>query len=120
MITPRLIIPCLLLAMAGSALASGASPTRPPRPPRSGQSTPTERMNDAKYALGKAVFTRKAPLTRNTRASKQDKARLEELAGRSGTAGRHLPSLAGRLSADQLDALEYYVAHRYPAGVARR
>ena len=120
MITARLIIPCLLLAMAGSALASGASPTRPPRPPRSAQAAPAERMDDAKYAAGKAVFTGKAPMARNTGASKQERARLETLARQSGTAGRNLPSLAGRLSADQLDALEYYVAHRYPAGVARR
>src|SRR5687767_14475695 len=120
MMTPRLIIPCLLLAMAGSAFASGATPTRPPRPPRSGQSAPAERIDDGKYALGKAVFTGKSSLARNNRAGKQERARLEELARQSGNAGRHLPSLAGRLSADQLDALAYYVAHRYPAGVPRR
>jgi hypothetical protein len=77
-------------------------------------------MDDAKYAEGKAVFTGKAPLTRTAGASKQQRARLEALARQSGDAGRNLPSLAGRLTADQLEALEYYVAQRYPAGVARR
>ena len=77
-------------------------------------------MDDAKYAEGKAVFTGKAPLARNTAATRPQRARLEALARRSGEVGRNLPSLAGKLTADQLDALEYYVAYRYPASVARR
>lgn len=77
-------------------------------------------MDDGKYAAGKAVFTGKAPLTRNAAASKQQRARLQALAQQSGAAGANLPALAGRLTAEQLDALEYYVARRYPAAVARR
>ena len=105
-----LIIPVLALALTGSALASGSAPTRPPRPPSAG--APAETMDNARYALGKSVFTGKAPLHSNPTAARQQKARLSRLAAETGETS--LPKLAGKLSAEQLDALDYYVSKRYP------
>jgi hypothetical protein len=105
----QLVIPLAVFALASSALASGSAPTRPPRPPGAG--APAETMDDARYALGKSVYTGKAPQHPNPAAAKQQKARLSHLAAESGDAS--LPKLAGRLSAEQLDALDYYISKRY-------
>jgi hypothetical protein len=72
-------------------------------------------MDSGKYALGKAVFTGHAQLHSNPSATRQQRAHLSELAARSGSAGASLPKLAGKLSGEQLDALDYYVSQRYPA-----
>lgn len=108
-----LVTALVALALASSALASGSAPTRPPRPPRT--DAPGETMDSARYALGKSVFTGKAPLHSNRAAARQQRARLSQLAARSGARGASLPELAGKLSPEQLDALEYYVSQRYPA-----
>jgi hypothetical protein len=109
----QLLIPLVTLALASSALASGSAPTRPPRPPRDG--APTETMDNARYALGKSVFTGKAPQQSNPAAARQQRARLSQLAAKTGEDGASLPRLAGKLSPQQLDALEYYVSKRYGA-----
>jgi hypothetical protein len=108
----QLLTPVVMLALASSALASGSAPTRPPRPPRN--DAPAETMDNSRYALGKSVFTGKAPLHSNP-AARQQRARLTQLAARSGAGGASLPKLAGKLSSEQLDALEYYVSRRFPA-----
>ena len=105
----QLVTPLAALALATSAFASGSAPTRPPRPPSAG--APTETMDDARYALGKSVYTGKARQHSNPAAAKQQKARLSHLAAETGDAS--LPKLAGRLSAEQLDALDYYISKRY-------
>lgn len=110
----QFLIPLAVLALAISALASGSAPTRPPRPPGAGTpdaSTPAETMDDARYALGKSVYTGKARQHPNPAAAKQQKARLSRLAAETGETS--LPKLAGKLSAEQLDALDYYVSKRY-------
>jgi hypothetical protein len=107
----QLLTPLLGLALAASALASGSAPTRPPRIARTEPATET--MDNTRYALGKAIFNGKAPLHSNPRAARQQRTRLSELAARSGRSGASLPTLAGKLSSEQLDALEYYVAQRY-------
>ncbi len=114
----QLIATCLALVIARTTFASGSSPARPPRPPS--PRVEAERIDDAKYAEGKAVFTGKAQLTKNPKAAKSQRARLEILAGESGAAGAKLPALAGKLSAEQLDALDYYVAYRYGGRATRR
>ncbi len=109
----QLLTPVVMLALASSALASGSAPTRPPRPPRN--DAPAETMDNSRYALGKSVFTGKAPLHSNPAAARQQRVRLTQLAARSGSRGASLPKLAGKLSPEQLDALEYYISQRYPA-----
>ena len=107
-----LIIPALALALAGSALASGSAPTRPPRPPRDFAPS-VSKMDDARYALGKAVFTGKAKRTANPSAAKKQKTQLTRLASAIGKDGASLPALAGQLSAEQMDALDYYASKRF-------
>jgi hypothetical protein len=96
-----------------SALGSGSSPMHPPRAPRDAEGSRTGSTADSKYAIGKSVFTGKARLVDNRSARKSQRARLENLAARTGRSGANLPSLAGKLSEDQLDALEYYVSRRF-------
>ena len=99
------------LLTATHGFASGSAPTRPARPPQRSESK--ESMDDAKYALGKAVFAGKAALVSNKPAAKLQRVRLEIVAARAGERGSKLPNLAGRLSEVQLDGLEYYVSKRF-------
>lgn len=116
MLKTTLIAVLFALAVAGDSLASGSSPMRPPRLPRDRAAHSSE-MDDAQYALGKSVFTGKAALTANAAATKSQRVRLDriaaEVADRGGKPGANLPALAGRLSATQMDALEYYVGKRF-------
>ena len=110
--TKHLIIPVLAFALTGSALASGSAPMRPPRPPKD-ISPAAEKMDDARYALGKAVFTGKAKPVANPSAAKKQKARLNHLASGIGKDGASLPAHAGKLSDEQMDALDYYASKRF-------
>jgi hypothetical protein len=110
-----LIIPTIMLALASSAFASGSAPTRPPRPPANYFTPGGEKLDNNRYALGKAVFTGKAQRTPNASAAKKQRARLTQLAAVSGKQGATLPSLAGQLSNEQMDALDYYVSKRFGA-----
>ena len=107
-----LIIPVLALALTGSALASGSAPMRPPRPPKN-VAPAAEKVDDSRYALGKAVFTGKAKPVANPSAAKKQKARLSQLASAIGKDGASLPAHAGKLSGEQMDALDYYAAKRF-------
>ncbi len=106
------LIPMLALAFTGSALASGSAPMHPPRPPQN-FSPAAGKMDDARYALGKAVFTGKAKPIANPSAAKKQKTRLNQLASAIGKGGSSLPALAGKLSGEQMDALDYYVSKRF-------
>ena len=108
----HLIIPVLALALTGTALASGSSPSRPPRPPRDFAPAASE-MDSARYSLGKSVFSGKAKHVSNPSAAKKQKAQLSQLAAASGKDGASLPALAGQLSNEQMDALDYYVSKRF-------
>ena len=110
-----LIIPTIVLALTGSAFASGSAPTRPPRPPANYFAPAGEKLDNNRYALGKAVFTGKAPRTANPSAAKKQRTQLAHLAEVSGKQGASLPSLAGQLSNEQMDALNYYVSKRFGA-----
>ena len=107
-----LIIPVLALALTGSALASGSAPTRPPRPPKNFAPAANE-VDDARYALGKAVFNGKSRHVANPSATKKQKARLTHLAAAIGKDGASLPALAGQLSTEQMDALDHYASKRF-------
>ena len=109
------LLGCVLaVTLTSTLLASGSRPSSPQRGPRSGESQATrEKLDNTKYALGKAVFTGKAALIKNPSATVPQRARLQIAAARAGKDGASLPRLAGKLSEPQLDALEYYIAKRF-------
>ena len=111
--SPRLpfILSVLLLAAgAEAALASGTYSSRPPQPRAEKKS-----MDRAKYSLGQRLFDGKVKPEAQADADAQRarlttlQARLPERVGKK----KELPTLAGKLTAEQLDALEYYVQERY-------
>lgn len=74
-----------------------------------------EKIDSAKYDLGKRIFTGKAKLGSATTPG--DSARLAALQSRLPAKEQkkaNLTALAGKLTAQELDALEYYVAQRFP------
>ena len=109
----HILIPVLALALTGSALASGSAPMRPPRPPKNFAPAGNNEVDDSRYALGKAVFAGKSAPVANPSAAKKQKARLSQLASAIGKDGASLPALAGKLSDEQMDALDYYAAKRF-------
>ena len=111
----------LMLMVAASfvacwgAHASGSYNNRPPRVPK-GETR--HQVDAAKYALGKKVYTGKVKLstTASVDRAAQEK-RLRELELRLPERARrdaNLPAMAGKISTEQLEALEYYVTNRYP------
>ena len=113
------LIPLLLaaaVALPTLAQASGTYTARPPRPAIKGERG--AKMDSEKYELGKRIYTGKLkPGETQTVGAAAQEGRLRHLQ-------THLPereqkstnltSLAGRLSAEQLDALEYYIHQRFP------
>jgi hypothetical protein len=110
------LVTMLGLSLALSALASGSYNARPPRVPAG--DTP-KGADSQKYALGKKIYTGKAKLTPQTSVDRAaQERRLQELQARLPEKVRvevNLPQYSGRLSATELEALDYYVARRYPA-----
>ena len=110
---PHILIACLLLLLVpGYGFASGSYMARPPRPPM--QNGPEE----ARYEVGKAIFTRKMALPERHAAAPRDKQmeRLRQLQNKlpaQARSGVDLTGLAGRLSPGQFQALEHYLAVRY-------
>lgn len=96
-----------LLACAG--FASGSYSSRPPQPPDA------VIQNSRRYELGKAIFAGKLDLKDRAPQAAQLE-RLKDLQGRlpaSKRASADLPALAGKLSPDQMTALEYFLEIRY-------
>ncbi len=96
--------------------ASGSYNARPPRPPTI---TESRKASDKdKYELGKKIYSGKARLsTQSSVSATQQETRLRALQNRlpeSEKKNTNLPALAGKLTAEQLDALEYYVDKRFP------
>lgn len=94
--------------------ASGSYSARLPQPPaREGKGAAVDR---AKYDLGQKVFNGKTTLAATADAASQ-RTRLETLQARlpaSVAKKKDLPALAGKLTEEQLTALEYFVRERYP------
>lgn len=114
--TPKLLplIVAAAIVLPAAVNASGTYTSRPPRPPVRGDGG--ERLDSARYDLGKRIYTGKATLTTAGAAAGQE-ARLRTLQGRLPAKEQRkvdLTALSGKLNAEQLDALEYYVAHRFP------
>ena len=107
----------ILLALFAASLpiaqASGSYNARPPRPPAGKDAA----MDSDKYATGKKIFTDKAERKSHPGADgNSQKARLIVLQGKlpkSATEAQDLPALAGKLSARELEALEYYLEKRF-------
>lgn len=112
--SPRTVITlALLLALPVALCASGTYTARPPRPAAPGQA---QKMDSAKYDLGKRIYNGKATLTAAP-APAGAEARLAALQARLPAGEQkktNLPALGGKLTAEQLDALEYYVGQRFP------
>lgn len=112
---------CALLAcvvLSGTAVASGTYNARPPRPPKV-EGDERGIVERDKYALGKKVFNRKpdAAVAQPQANREAQQKRLAELQARLPASTQkkvNLPALAGKLTAEELEALEYYVSKRYP------
>jgi len=110
----RLLVSCLMITalavLPQHALASGGDYYGGSKVKKS--SAP--QIDSAKYSLGQKIYTGKADLgdVSQARASSQ-KLRLEELQSKVGEAVPDLVQLAGRLSDEELAALEYFISKRH-------
>ena len=102
------------LAAPLTSFASGTYCTCMPKPPPKGSKA--VRVDRDKYDLGQKVFNGKAPAVQGDAAVQRT--RLEALQRQlpeKTAAKKDLTTLAGKLSHEQLEALEYFVQQRYPA-----
>ena len=104
-----------LAASANMAIGSGSYTSRPPLP--RGQKAAADRgkssIDHAKYALGQRVYEGKVDLRASTDATAQ-RERLTLLQARlPEREKKDLVALAGKLTNEQLSALEYYVNQRF-------
>ena len=113
------LIPLLLaalVALPALAQASGSYTARPPRPLLKGESG--AKIDAEKYELGKRLYTGKMkPGELQATAATAQAERLRELQAQlpeREMKKTDLTALAGKLSAEQLDALAYYVQQRFP------
>ena len=120
MIKPKYYTSIVVLTLLAPVCveASGSYTPRPPRPPGIVRRDAVPEQRD-KYEEGKRIYAGKTRLTAKQTsaiAAEQEKrlralqARLPESASKS----TDLTALAGKLTWEQLDALEYYVTKRYP------
>jgi hypothetical protein len=109
-----LIAITLLLAWPAGLSASGSYTSRLPVPP--GKEGKGAKIDRAKYDLGQKIFNAKAiPAAQGDAAAQQT--RLQFLQSRLPARvakSKDLTALAGKLTEEQLDALEYFVKERYP------
>lgn len=101
------------VASINLALASGTHANRMPKPPSSKE---TEKLDREKYSLGQKIYNAKVKLMTAGDAGAQ-MGRLKVLQARLPAKiaeKKNLVSLAGKLTAEQLEALEYFVQQRFP------
>ena len=101
-----------LLAVVMNASPSGSYRVTMPKPKTETKST----VDRDKYALGQQIFNGKAKMTAQADMAAQ-KPRLEKCQAclpASTAKSKSLTELAGKLSDEQLAALEYYLSQRYP------
>lgn len=102
----------LVLAWPLTALGSGSYSHK--------LSKASSAINTAKYHRGKRIFTGQARFDNesSTAAPEQEErlAELQALLPQQVQSSVNLPQLAGKLSADHLEALEYYLSVRYRIG----
>ncbi|HUF61071.1 MAG TPA: hypothetical protein VMN36_03270 [Verrucomicrobiales bacterium] len=112
-------IKLLLAALTFGAFALAASPLHASGTYR-GSSPPPPRAQDsggdrALYSYGQRIFTNKVPLQahENREAQSRRLTMLQAQLPKRTAKKRDLVALAGRLTPDQLQALEYYVNQRF-------
>lgn len=97
------------------ALASGSYSGRPPQPPAKAGDGMAMKMDREKYTLGQKVYEGSMMTSGGGNADAQ-MPRLKSAQMKlpaDAMKMKDLPSLAGKLSAPQLEALEYFVAQRF-------
>jgi len=94
------------LGLVGAAHSSGTYAGRPPRPPAS--------IDRASYELGKKVFAGEFVAEEGDREAQTTllAALQEKLPSRARTRA-DLPTYAGRLNSQQIEALQYFLKKRY-------
>lgn len=114
---PLSLAAAMLVAVPAASLASGSYTARPPVP-----GLEEGEMDRAKYALGQKLLTGKVkpgPEAQPEVDTEAQRARLNvvqaQLPSRI-TRKTNVTLLAGRLTAEQLESLEYYVKRRYGKG----
>jgi hypothetical protein len=110
----------LSATLATGAFASGGGPAAPPRPPKKEKDMPKksemsmmETIDSARYELGKAVYTGKYTAVNNRQKMSEQKKALMMMSNKAGSKVKDLSSLAGKISDEQLKALEYYLSKRF-------
>ncbi|MEO6246420.1 MAG: hypothetical protein ABIQ12_13380 [Opitutaceae bacterium] len=116
-LTPRFLFAVALCGAAATvpASASGSYSGRPPKPPATATSGGEMKMDREKYGLGQKIYDGGAKLVGGGDANSQ-LARLKALQGMlpaDAMKMKDLPALAGKLSAAEIDALEYFVKQRF-------
>lgn len=108
---PLLLGAAVLTASLHATLASGSYTSRPPQPGTSDKS-----LDRAKYSLGQRLFDGKVkPDAQADPAAQRDRLKaLQARLPKRVSKKKDLLALAGKLAAEQLDALEYYVKQRFP------
>lgn len=103
-----LVAGCLALPVTASA--SGSYTSRPPQP-----GVAKKGLDRAKYSLGQKLFNGKVEPSGqgDAAAQKEDLTRLQGMLPKKTAAKKDLTLMAGKLSPEQLDALNYYVSNRY-------
>lgn len=104
------------VALPSAALASGSYAARPPKPP-AGKAGSVAKTDATRYELGKRIYNGKLKLGETTTTSTAQESRLRDLQARlpeREQKSANLSRLAGKLTPEQLDALEYYIQHRFP------
>lgn len=110
----------LLAALLGAttaapAFASGSYSGRPPQPPAKPSDGMAMKMDREKYGLGQKVYEGSVmtPGAVNADAQMSRLKAAQAMLPADAMKMKDLPALAGKLSAAQLEALEYFVAQRF-------
>lgn len=104
---------CLVAPLTASA--SGSYCVCIPKPPV--KSDKAVKVDKDKFDLGQKVFNGKtAPASGDASAQKPRLGELQKQLPEKVAKKTDLNALAGKLTTDQLSALEYFVQQRYPAG----
>src|SRR5213593_496234 len=112
-LTTLFVVSLLGAAAVVPAFASGSYSNRLPTPPA--KSDGGMKLDHEKYGLGQKIYDEKIKLMADGDAAAQTE-RLKALQAKlpaSAAKKKNLLALAGKLSTEQLDALEYFIQHGF-------